>query len=119
MVERVLLIEDTISSRSALFEYLSAVSEVIRARSVLEAIAQCARLDPEVIIADCPIDGEDGLAVLQEMRRSDCARPLIVVSHVKSENEVLALMKAGAFAHLTKPVSEAEVVAAMWRAAEA
>lgn len=119
VIERILLIEDTVSARSTLFATLSTISEVSRARSLLEAAAQCGQLNPKVIVADCPIEGEGGADVIAAIREAECDKPLILVSTETSAEAIAEFERQGAFVHLRKPVSEADLLAAVWRAADA
>ena len=118
MVERVLLIEDTITANSTLFSGLSDISEVIRARSVIEAIAQIARFGPLTIVADCPIGGEDAPEVMSALRDFGFEGAIIVVHRAKTPEEHEALISAGAFAAIPKPVDQTTLIAAVLRAAD-
>lgn len=71
--------------------------------------------DPMLVLLDLDLDGEHGLALLEEMRRHATAAdlPVVVLSSSQSEEEVQAAYAAGANAYIRKPARYEELEAAL------
>jgi DNA-binding response OmpR family regulator len=105
VTHRILLFENTIRSDSANFRALSEIGQVIRAHSLLEATAQCLQLHPDLVVADCPVDGLDCAQVAQELRSNDCDAALLALSYANDFGP-----EAPPFTVLTKPVRASDLL---------
>ena len=105
---RVLVADDSATSRALLVELLSAEPDfkvVGEAANGQEAVAMAERLAPDLITMDVQMPIMDGLeATKQIMVRSPC--PIIIISHTARDDEVglsLEATRAGALMVLPKP----------------
>jgi len=105
MTYRILLIENAISAETRTFLTLSALGQVIRARSIIEAIAQCNQMQPDIVIADCPMTGLDAREVLRELKDNGCRAPVVGLAH----DDGVAVDEPGFAAILAKPVPAEEL----------
>ena len=81
-----------------------------------EALAEAARLRPDVVILDLGLPDQDGLAVLRQLREWNRV-PVVVLSVRDRDEDKIALLDAGADDYLTKPFSLGELLARL-RAAQ-
>ncbi len=75
-----------------------------------EALAEAARLRPDVVILDLGLPDLDGLAVLRQLREWSRV-PVVVLSVRDRDEDKIALLDAGADDYLTKPFSLGELLA--------
>jgi PAS domain S-box-containing protein len=119
---RVLLIDDQREARESLATLLTqAGAGVTAAASCQEALAHLAvgeeHEQPQVIVCDIAMPGEDGYATLKRIRAWEASRggtrdkrPAVALSaHAQREDRMRALAE-GFQMHLTKPVAPAELV---------
>lgn len=110
---RLLLIEDASSTKSALYTSLQRAGEVIRARSVLEALAQYSKLDPDIVVTECLVGGVEHVEIIKDLRASGCDAPVIIVARDVSAPNVVKMMRAGANDVLPRRVDETTLLAAV------
>jgi DNA-binding NarL/FixJ family response regulator len=117
---RVVLVEDSDSFREMLEMVLEPVPEVTvvgTAASGDEAVALCARLEPDVVLVDYRMPGMNGAettrAVLQAAPRT---RVICLTASIAAE-EIDELMAAGAVACITKDEALDRLVVAVCEAA--
>ena len=119
---RVLLVEDQWDSRELMAEILrSAGCEVALAGSASEALERLEEADPDVLVSDIGMPGEDGYSLLRRIRQREEAGsslPAIAVSAYAREEDRIRALSAGFQMHLAKPFEPAELLAAVARAAE-
>lgn len=107
----VLVIEDEPQMRKVLRATLRARDySVVEAGTAREGLMQAAGRNPEVILLDLGLPDLDGLDVTRELRRSTSA-PIIVISARGQEQDKVSALDLGADDYLTKPFSEAELLA--------
>jgi len=101
---RVLLVDDEVVYVQSLAKLLRRRGmEVATAGDGPEALNTLADSEFDVIVLDFRMPGMDGLATLQEIRRSDSLTPVLLLSaHADVENAAAAL-KRGATDYLVKP----------------
>ena len=101
----IVLIEDDVSVRESLAEYLEgkgySVSQAARGE---EGIARV-DADTEVVITDLKLPGQSGLEVLREVRRKQPSCEVIIVTGFGSIDSAVEAMKEGAYHYVTKPVN--------------
>lgn len=112
----VLLVEDDESSRDALtllFGYYGA--HVLAAGSVADALRQYGFGEPDLIVSDIGLPGEDGYALIRRVRMRDQARgawtPAIAVSGIVGPDTDARARAAGFDEFLAKPVDVGTLLA--------
>src|SRR5687768_4344884 len=103
----VLLVEDNVDAQEVYSKTLRhAGFEVVQARSVEEAHAAAARVDPDVVVLDCRLPDGDGLELAREWRTHPKMAdvPVLVLTAFSARQDVEAALLAGADAFMVKPV---------------
>ena len=119
---RVLLADDSAVSRALLRAQLNARGyQVIDAAGGREALAAARELDPDVVLLDLELPGEDGFAILEQFKvDSQLAHiPVVVISRRSATEDAVRGLERGAHDYLRKPVEPAELVARVHAAARA
>jgi PAS domain S-box-containing protein len=120
---RVLLIDDQREARESLATLLSQTgAQVATAASCQEAMAHLALnqdsgREPEVIVCDIAMPGEDGYATLRRIRRWEASRPAgarsrrpaVALSAFTQREDRLKALAEGFQMHLAKPVAPVEL----------
>lgn len=104
----VLIVEDNLDFRTLMREFVEACGATVReARDGLDAMAQVMRSPVHLIFCDLRMPGLDGFEFVQRMRED--ARlakiPVIAVTGLASDQDVLKSWAAGFAGHLVKPVN--------------
>ena len=120
---RVLLIDDQREARESVAALLAQTGAVVAtAASCQEALAHLVMADPgdepEVIVCDIAMPGEDGYATLKRIRAWEAAhpreghgrRPAIALSAFTQREDRIRALAEGFQMHLTKPVAPAELI---------
>lgn len=102
-MKRVLLVDDEIELLEVMRDFLRDRYEVATATSGPAALASVAQRRPDVIFLDVHMGGPSGLDVLREIKQTDPALPVIMVTVATEMDIVQACLKAGAFAFVPKP----------------
>ncbi len=108
-----LLVDDDRASLDLMSAYVNdAPLQVIRASDGIEALAMIRTASPSAVVLDIRLPRLDGWEVLRELKAdpATAAIPVIIASVVDDRHRGLA---AGADAHLLKPVSRDELLAAL------
>jgi response regulator RpfG family c-di-GMP phosphodiesterase len=107
--QRVLVVDDDAGLRLLLRTTLPASEFDVEEAASAETAAQLARFwRPDVVILDVGLPGVDGLSFCRQLKRSDLAPQVILLTGAELEAE--ALRGAGADAILWKPFSPIELV---------
>jgi two-component system, OmpR family, KDP operon response regulator KdpE len=108
---RVLVVDDHPSFRLLLSEGLRRAGyKVTTAATGAEALAHCVESLPDAVLLDVLMPGMDGYEVCRRIR--DVANtPVIMVSALRNEDEIIRGLDAGADDYVTKPFSVSELVA--------
>ncbi len=85
--------------------------EVHDANSGERGIELAEQLEPDLVILDLMLPGMNGYHVCEELRRRDRAMPILILSALSQESEVVRGLEAGADDYVTKPFSVAELLA--------
>lgn len=99
-------------------EFLRAVERVLvqdghvvtTASNGADAIADLEKHTFDLVIADLRMPTEDGLALLQDMKRRGLRVPVLLITAFGEVESYLEAMTAGAFDYLTKPVAWEELM---------
>jgi two-component system, NarL family, response regulator NreC len=113
---RVLLVDDHRLVRAGLRALLRTapdVSVVGEAESGPEAVAEAARLRPNVVVMDLDMPGGDGAAATRELAAREPASHVLVLTQHAEEEQLVALLDAGAGGYLAKDAAERELVDAI------
>ncbi|MFH1842186.1 MAG: sigma-54 dependent transcriptional regulator [bacterium] len=109
---RILLIDDDRSLREVIaFILTEAGHEVVTAADGDAGIAAFAEQRPDLVLTDMRMPGQDGMAVLRQVREAERQTPppvIILTAHGSVEQAVEA-MKLGAFTYILKPFDRDEL----------
>ncbi len=117
---KVLLVDDHIMFRQGLKQILNDISniEVVgEASEAFEALALAQECKHDVVVLDISMPGRDGLDILQELRREEDARVLVLSMHPE-EHYAVRTIKLGAAGYLTKHRAAEELANAVQIVAE-
>jgi DNA-binding NtrC family response regulator len=105
-VSRLLVVDDDIQMLSALEAALSRKGHIVEtASNGLDAASKLEKGPVQALITDLRMPGMDGLELLQHVRRTKPALPVIVMSAYGTVPTAVDAMKAGATDFLLKPFS--------------
>jgi CheY-like chemotaxis protein len=114
----VLIVEDNLDFRTLMREFVEACGATVReARDGLDAMAQVTRSPVHLIFCDLRMPGLDGFAFVQRLRADPKLSriPVIAVTGLASDQDVLKSWAAGFAGHLVKPVSREAIRVQMER----
>jgi len=114
----VLVVDDEADTREAMAIGLGRHgARVVTASSASEAMGALARARPQVLVADIGMAGEDGYALLQKVRalpfEHGGATPAIALTGYATQQDRVDALRAGFQIHVSKPVTPAELAAAV------
>jgi len=113
--ERILIVDDSVESRTWLIEGVMRPAGYVTAEAagLDEARAQIDAFRPDAIVLDAQLGSADGLDLLRD---SDSAIPIVVTTTRRSIDEVLAALRGGAHDVLVKPFEPEQIAASVERA---
>jgi diguanylate cyclase (GGDEF)-like protein len=113
----VLVVEDDLSTREALVDYLQPHLEVIWAADGEAALMQARDHSPDVIVMDLSMPKRDGMSALQELHKDMRTRgmPVIFVSSSGDERTRVRCLELGADDFVAKPAGGRELLARIER----
>ncbi len=114
MAGRILIADDVTTNRIILKVKLSsACYDVLQAESGADALALARREKPDLILLDLMMSGMNGIEVCRRLKACSATDdiPVIIITAVHDEQLKLRALRAGADDFLTKPVSEALLLA--------
>jgi len=117
---RILLVEDNHVFREALELLLGMQAELEVVASVgdgSEAVAACAKYEPQVVLMDYRLPGMDGVQATAAVKKSHPEIAVVGLTASANSKEIEAMYEAGATACLTKDQELDEIVGALTRAA--
>jgi PAS domain S-box-containing protein len=111
---RVLLVDDDDDTRELLTRVLETAGLTVSAApGAREALAMLSLVEPDVLVSDLGMPGEDGFSLLASIRESHADLPALALTahaHTRDRARVLA---AGFQLHVPKPVDPSELVLAI------
>jgi DNA-binding NarL/FixJ family response regulator/two-component sensor histidine kinase len=113
---RVLIVDDHAMTRAGirrLLENYPDLEIVGEAADGLEALAEAQDLGPQVVLMDRRMAGMDGLEALRQLRASNRAVKVLMLSAFEQDEEVLESLKAGASGYVLKDVTPDELASAV------
>jgi DNA-binding NtrC family response regulator len=118
--ERILLVEDDRELREFLAEILEQAGHRVTAHaSVGRALAELSSGEPvSLVVTDLVLPGLGGKDLLEEVRARRSELNVIVLTAFGTIESAIELVKAGAFAYLTKPFAIDELLLTVERALE-
>jgi two-component system KDP operon response regulator KdpE len=109
---RVLAVDDDPEVLETLGRILGAPEfEVFTATTGAEGLEACSEVNPHLVLLDVGLPDVLGTEVLRRLRASGFRRPVVMLSAMGSESDVVEGLESGAAAYLTKPFRPGEVVA--------
>lgn len=118
---RVLVADDQPILRDAVVDLLTADPGIVvlgTASTAQEAIAQCATLTPDVVVMDVKMPGGGGARATEEIYRRHQRTRVVAFSAHQDQATVLEMRNAGAVDYVTKGSPPAEIIAAIYEAAQ-
>lgn len=110
-LRRVLVVDDDERIRRWLrVELESEQVEVLTAASPAEAMTVIDTQEPHLVVLDLNLDQEDGMDLLQELRR-ESSIPVVILSARDSDRDKIRGLMAGADDYLAKPFNPGELAA--------
>lgn len=113
---KVLLVDDHAMVRRGLGAFLSVYPDlelVGEAESGAEALEQCARLQPDVVLMDLMMPEMDGATATAALRRQFPQTRVIALTSFRDDELVQRVIQAGATGYLLKNVSGADLAQAI------
>ncbi|HUE67523.1 MAG TPA: ATP-binding protein, partial [Candidatus Acidoferrum sp.] len=105
---RVLIVDDDLATQEALSEVLREMgAEVKVARSAAEAMTAVVEFQPQLLLCDIAMPGEDGYAFIQRLRAAGDGSgriPALALTALATDDDRQRSLAAGFQMHLTKPV---------------
>jgi DNA-binding response OmpR family regulator len=100
---KVLFVEDEPSIRSTYERFFASQYEMAFAASGTEALRRIQSFDPDVLVLDMRLPDTDGVALLQDIRTSRPALPVIITTAYVSMEPLVDVLHLGHSGYLVKP----------------
>ena len=108
----ILVAEDYPATRSALRTLLKSAGHTVRfAVNGEEALAQVAQKRPDLLLLDVMMPKKSGYEVLSEIRRTDTALPVILLTAKREKSDVILGLGLGSDDYVKKPFDNDELLA--------
>ena len=115
----VLLVEDDHTLRQSMAQWLELNDfRVLQASNAREALKMLSAEEPDVVLSDVRMRGMSGLELLDAIKASHPALPVIILSGHGDVPMAVAAMQGGAFTFLTKPYLPDQLIATLANAVE-
>jgi len=117
---RVLVVDDHLVVRAGIRTLLAPepdIEMVGEARNGAEAIAEAARLQPDIILMDLVMPQVDGIAAIKQILASQPAAHILVLTSFEADDKVFPAISAGALGYTLKDFGSADLVRAIHRVA--
>lgn len=111
---KILIVDDIRSDVQLMADTLrTAGYECIRASNGMEAIERARAGQPDLILLDIVMPGQDGFATCRQLKRDAATKhiPVVIVSSKNGESDRFWGQRQGASDYLTKPFSPSDLLA--------
>ena len=109
---KILMVDDDLRMRELLQRYLGEQGFTVKAVSdATEMNAAMAHEQPDVIVLDLMLPGEDGLAICRRLRASGSTIPIVMLTARGDEIDRIIGLEMGADDYLPKPFNPRELLA--------
>lgn len=102
--------------KKIILDNLEGEHEIIEAKNGKEAIEQCEKFHPQVIITDIQMPGINGVELMQQISQWEQRPSIIVLSGFNDFNYTKSALTSGAIDYILKPVDTNEILSALRRA---
>ncbi len=109
MFKNILIVEDGDKLRNSLTEYFSAMNKVTACPTLKSAISACAENEYDIMLLDLILPDGNGIELLRYLRRT----PVIILSDLGTDENVIDGLSAGAADYIVKPCSPQVIEAKM------
>jgi two-component system response regulator AtoC/two-component system nitrogen regulation response regulator NtrX len=99
----ILIVDDDASARYGMRRVLEEQHKVFEAESPPAARKIIAAENPDLLLLDIEMPGENGLDFLRELKAKEASPPVIMITAYGSEKVAVEAMKSGAYDYLPKP----------------
>lgn len=108
---KILLVEDSLENQRLIKVFLSAIdAEIDIAENGQEGITYALSKDYDLIFMDIMMPVMDGLSATKKLRDSGYSKPIVALTAHAIRQEVERCLDAGCNAHLSKPVSQNDLL---------
>ncbi len=110
---RLLLVDDHPIVREGLRAYLAlqpGLEVVAEAADVTEALRQVEKTKPDLVLLDVKLEGESGLSLLAELRRTEGAPRVLLLTSFLDEDYLREALRLGAAGYLLKRAGQGALV---------
>ncbi len=107
--KNILIVEDGDKLRNSLTEYFSAMNKVTACPTLKSAISACAENEYDITLLDLILPDGNGIELLRYLRRT----PVIILSDLGTDENVIDGLSAGAADYIVKPCSPQVIEAKM------
>ena len=115
---RVLVVDDHMVVRTGIRALLDVEQDMLvvgEARNGLEAVAESARLLPDVILMDLVMPQMDGITAIRRILNDRPSARILVLTSFEADDKVFPAIRAGALGYTLKDFGPAELVRAIQR----
>ncbi|HSH78685.1 MAG TPA: response regulator transcription factor [Herpetosiphonaceae bacterium] len=115
---RVLIVDDHMVVHTGIRALLALepdIEVIGEARDGAEAVVEAGRLQPDVILMDLVMPEMDGIAAIEQIRASQAAARILVLTSFEADDKVFPAIRAGALGYTLKDFGPAELVRAIQR----
>jgi len=112
--EKILIVEDSVTTRHIIkYVFTKNGYNVIEASDGEDALRLIQKDKPDLILTDCHMPKMDGFELTKEVKRIKETRhtPVIILTAITSQEDMLKGLEAGANDYLPKPFDEGELLA--------
>ncbi len=99
----VLIVDDDRTARYGMRRALEETYKIFEAESAAEARRVLAAENPDLLLLDIEMPGENGLEFLRALKEGGDERPVVMITAYGSEKIAVEAMKSGAYDYLPKP----------------